>query len=303
MIYDVAIIGAGPAGITSAIYASRAGLKVALIEWGLYGGQLNDTDLIENYTGIRSVGGMELANDMFKQVENMENVGHLLGRVSKVAHDGVNFVTTYGKKEVKSTTVIYAAGVKHKKLGVAGEDEYEGRGVSYCAVCDGAFFKNKRLAVIGGGDSAAEAALYLSNLADKVYLVHRRDTLRAENILQERMEDTPNIEYVLDASTTSISGDGKGIKGLMYDGLGSREILNVEGVFINIGIVPNTLPLKELNVLTEEGYVFSKDSGMRTEFPGLYAVGDLRHDSVRQVVSATGDGAIAVDSLMKDLRK
>lgn len=301
-VYDVAIIGGGPGGMTSAIYASRAGLNVALIEGGLYGGQLNDTDLIENYTGIASIAGMDLAENMYSQVSKLPNVDHIYGLVNEVAHDGSRFILNYGKKVIESLTVVYAAGVKHKKLGVPGEVEYEGNGVSYCAICDGAFFKNKRLAVIGGGNSAAESALYLANIAEKVYLVHRRDTLRAEQVLQDQMKAKANIEYVLEATTTSIAGDKNKVLGLMYNGVGSREIINIDGVFINVGILPNTKAISGLNILDEEGYVVVRE-GMRTPFSGLYAIGDVRQGSSRQIVSATGDGATAIESLMYDLHR
>lgn len=301
-LYDVAIIGAGPAGITTAIYTSRAGLKVALIEKGLYGGQLHNTDEVENYTGFESIKGFELAEKMEEHAQSLDNVDHIYADVQVVKKDDDIFRIHLGTDVIESKTVVGATGVKHRKLNVVGEEDYEGRGVSYCAVCDGAFFKGKHVAVVGGGDSAVESALYLSNIVDKVTLIHRRDELRAEEILQKRLFEKDNIDFIWNANIEEIFGnDTEGVKAVSY--IDKRDVykvksIDIDGVFVNVGVIPVTHMFKHMGLMTVDSEGFLVTVGeMRTVTKGLYAVGDVRRDSIRQVVTATGDGAIASESL------
>lgn len=307
-IYDVLIIGAGPAGITTAIYTARAGLKVGLIEKGLYGGQLHNTDEVENYTGFKSIKGYELADDMQEHVESIENIEHIYGEVQTVRKRDDDIFNIHLETDVlKSHVVVVATGVRYKKLNVIGEKELESRGLSYCAVCDGAFFRNKNVAVIGGGDSAVESALYLSNIVNKVTLIHRRDSLRAEKVLQDRLFEKSNINIIWNAEVNEILGDViTGVNGLSYfdtTGKDYAQSMNIDGIFVNIGMIPVTDMLRSFSRLTvnHEGYMVT-DESMETLTSGLFAVGDVRRDSVRQVVSATGDGAVASEDIIRYLR-
>lgn len=304
VIYDVAIIGAGAGGMTVANYASRAGLKVALIERGLYGGQLHNTADIENYTGFTSVSGVELSMQMEQQTRAQDSIAHVFGDVKSINKNDNLFHIELAKKEVVSKTVVIATGVSHKKLSVVGEDEFEGSGVSYCAVCDANFFKDKRVAVVGGGNSAVEASLYLSNIADSVRLLHRRDELRADKVMQDKMFDTENIEVIWNAQTEEIKGQNGTVAGLVYQDKedSERVFLEAEGVFVNIGAVPETKFLSRSWLVTDhEGFIIT-NSKMETTAKGLFAVGDVRSESIRQIVSATGDGAVASESIVNYLR-
>jgi len=307
-IYDVIIIGGGPGGITTAVYASRAGLKVALIERGVYGGQLNNTEEVENYTGFTTINGTELAEKMEVHVNEQKNVSHIYGDVTDIIKENELFeVQMYlDSTKIRSKTVVVATGVTHKKLGVPQEKKYEGNGVSYCAVCDGAFFRGKDVAVIGGGDSAVESALYLSNLANKVTIVHRRDELRAKKILQERVKQKDNIEIIWNAKTEAFQGEDGKLDRIQYvdNQSGERYYLDVKGVFINIGIIPVTSMIKTniYDIITPEGFIFT-NKDMETNIDGLYAIGDVRDGSIRQVVSATGDGAVASESIIAYLQE
>lgn len=290
--------------MTTAIYASRAGLKVALIERGLYGGQLHNTDVVENYTGFTSISSIELSERMQEHVMAQDTIDTLYANIKKVHKvDGI-FELVTRKGTIKSKTVVIATGVKHKKLGVPGEKEFDGRGVSYCSVCDGSFFKGKHVAVIGGGDSAVESAIYLANIVDRVTIVHRRDTLRAEKVLQDRLFKLPNVKVIWDATVKEITGDGKVSSINLEHGYGGETTeLPVEGVFVNVGMIPVTEPFSSLGIfiLDEEGFVIT-DSRMATIQDGVYAIGDVRSDSIRQVVNATGDGAMASESIINYLQ-
>lgn len=302
-LYDVAIVGAGAGGITAALYASRAGLKVALIERGLYGGQLLNTDTVENYTGFTTIDATDLASNMESHIKAQDGIDHIYGSVRKVTKERKVFHVVLNNRIIQSKTVVIATGVKHRKLDVIGEETYSGKGVSYCAVCDGMFFKDKYVTVVGGGDSAAESAIYLSNIAKHVTLIHRRDELRAEKVLQDRMREIDNIAILYSVHTQEIIGDEKKVTGVAYNyaHLRNRPILETDAVFINIGMIPVTDPFKGLNVLDMDGYV-NTNSYMETIKPGVFAVGDVRRDSVRQVATAVGDGAIAIDSINEYLR-
>lgn len=298
-IYDSIIIGAGPAGITTAIYLARAGAKVALVERGIYGGQLNDTDLIENYTAFEEITGMELAKKMERHSKSMEGIEHIYGDVKSVGRDKKGqFILDLGREKIHGKTLVIATGVSHKKLGAGKEDELLGRGISYCATCDGAFFKGRDVSVVGGGDSAMESAIYLSKIANTVTVIHRRDKFRAEKILQDRAKEADNIHYIYDADTIAFDDERGLVSGVLYKDKNTFEKKNhqTNGVFINVGVVPNTEVFKDLGILREGGFVYT-DKSMKTSIDGVYAVGDVRYDSVRQVVTATGDGAVASESI------
>lgn len=302
---DLIVIGAGPAGMTTAMYASRAGLDVGILERGLYGGQLNNTDLVENYTAFTLVSGEELSNAMESQSLAQEGLEHIYGDVNTVTQINKGFEIHTDDDIIESKSIAIATGVKYKTLGVEGEELYDGDGISYCCVCDGNFFKGKHVAVIGGGDSAVEASIYLSNIVDKVTLIHRRDKLRAEEILQERMFEKDNIEYIWDAQVESFdSSSEEGLEFVKYRDKNNPEkviSLPVDGAFIYVGIEPTTKTFRDLGINNSEGFIITDDK-MSTPMQGVFAVGDVRADSIRQVVTATGDGAVASDSIVRYLR-
>lgn len=296
--YDTIVIGAGPAGITTAIYLSRSGADVALVERGIYGGQLNDTDSIENYTAFEEISGMELAKKMEEHSKSMEGIEHIYGDVKSVEKDKEGIHVDLGKKTISGKSLVIATGVSHKKLGVTKEDDLLGRGISYCATCDGAFFKGKDVSVIGGGDSAMESAIYMSKIANSVTVIHRRKKFRAEQILQDRAKEAENIHYIYDADTLAFDDDGGIVSCVLYKDKKTHEshIHPTDGVFINVGVVPNTDAFDDVGILREGGFIYT-DKEMKTSVEGIFAVGDVRYDSIRQVVTATGDGAIASDSV------
>ena len=303
--YDVAVIGAGASGISASIYLSRAGKKVALIEKGLYGGVLNDTAEVENYTSYTTVSGPDLAEKMEEHVHEQANVDHLYGEVEYVYKQSPHRIDVGMKdNKIQAKAVVIATGVTYKKLDIPGEYKYQGAGVSQCPTCDGNFFRGKHVAMIGGGDSAVEGALYLSNIVDKVTLIHRRDTLRAEKILQERLLERDNVEYVWDAGVEAFKGDYGKLNRVMYldKTSGERFSLNVEGAFVNVGITPVTSVFKGLGILNSEGYV-KTDKNLATYVDGIFAIGDVRADSIRQIVNATADGATVSKSIIDYLEE
>ncbi|HZK01011.1 MAG TPA: FAD-dependent oxidoreductase [Tissierellaceae bacterium] len=296
--YDSAVIGAGPAGITTSIYLARSGFDVAIIERGIYGGQLNDTDSIENYTAFESVSGMELAQKMESHSRSVDGIEHVYGDVNAVEKKDDIFKVDLGDEYIYAKSLVIATGVSHKKLEVEGEEGLVGKGISYCTTCDGAFFRGKNVTVIGGGDSAMESAIYMSKIANEVTLIHRRDEFRAEQILQDRAKEASNIKYIYNAKITSISEDDGIVSGVCYNNKKTFEKLihPTDGIFINVGVVPNTSAFGDLGILRESGFIYT-DKNMKTSVDGIFAVGDVRYDSVRQVVTATGDGAIASESV------
>lgn len=292
-IYDVAIIGAGPAGMTAAVYASRSNLSVCLIERGIPGGQMANTEEIENYPGFESILGPDLSTKMFDHARKF-GAEYQYGDVKGVnkTENGM-FAIQLGNKEVKSHTVIIGTGTQYKNLHVKGESELRGRGVSYCAVCDGAFFKEKELIVVGGGDSAVEEAIYLTRFASKVTIVHRRDKLRAQEIIQKRAFENEKIQFIWNQTVEEIKGENK-VSSVVLKNVQSGETqeVNCEGVFVYVGMNPLSQPFQHLGITNQEGYIVT-DGLMRTSIEGLYAVGDIREKTLRQIVTATGDGSIA----------
>ncbi|PCD05023.1 thioredoxin-disulfide reductase [Peribacillus simplex] len=295
--YDVIIVGAGPAGMTAAVYTSRANLNTLLIERGIPGGQMANTQDVENYPGFAHVLGPDLSNKMFEHAKKFGAV-YEYGDIKEIIDEGrlKKVVTT--NKEFYAKSVIIASGADHKKLGVPGENELGGLGVSYCAVCDGAFFKGRELVVLGGGDSAVEEAVYLTRVASKVTIIHRRDQLRAQKILQERAFSNEKIEFIWNKEVISINeGNGKVKTVTLKDTkTGEQSQFPADGVFIYVGTLPLNGAFKNLDITNEEGYVVT-DEAMATKIPGIYAAGDIRDKTLRQIVTATGDGSIAAQSV------
>jgi len=290
--YDTIIIGAGPAGMTAALYAARSNLKVALIEGGLPGGQMNNTSDIENYPGYANISGPELAEKMFEPLENL-GVEHLYGFVENVEdHGDVKKVIT-ADEEFETRTVIVATGSKHRLLGVPGEEELNSRGVSYCAVCDGAFFRDQDLLVVGGGDSAVEEAIFLTRFAKSVTIIHRRDELRAQKVLQDRAFANEKINFIWDSVVKEIKGENR-VESVAIENVKTGQVTEQAfgGVFIYVGLDPVSDFVQELQIRDQAGWIVTDDH-MKTSVAGVFAVGDVRQKDLRQVTTAVGDGAIA----------
>lgn len=291
--YDVIVIGAGPRGLTAGLYASRANLSVLILDRGIYGGQMNNTAEVENYPGFKSILGPDLAEKMYQGAIQF-GAEYAYGSVEKVEVNGDLKQVITDSETYEAPVVIIATGSQYRKLGVEGEAEYAGRGVSYCAVCDGAFFKDQPLAVIGGGDSAVEEGVYLAKLASNVNIIHRRDQLRAQKILQERAFANDKIDFTWDTVVTRINGDGQKVTSVSTHNkkTGEDGELKVNGVFIYVGVIPLTEPFKELGITDEQGWI-KTDELMQTSLPGVYAIGDVRAKELRQITTAVGDGSIA----------
>ena len=290
---DIVIIGAGPAGLTAGIYAVRAGLKVRLLEKAVPGGQAINTDWIENYPGFpEGIAGFELMDRMRKQVEflgiNVEN-----GEVKEISIKGDIKKVKTDKEEIETKTIIICSGSTPRRLGIEGEEKLIGKGVSFCATCDGPFFRGQEVAVIGGGDSAVQEAIYLTKFARKVHLIHRRDKLRAAKLLQERAFKQEKINFIWNTVPVKIVGKD-GVEGLELKNLKDETIsyLPVKGVFVFIGLIPNTSFLNNQLKTDESGFLIT-DSEMQTSAEGVFAAGDVRSKLLRQISTAVGDGAIA----------
>lgn len=290
--YDTIIIGAGPAGMTAALYAARSNLKVALIEGGLPGGQMNNTSDIENYPGYANISGPELAEKMFEPLENL-GVEHLYGFVENIENHGDVKKVITDDEEFETRTVIVATGSKHRLLGVPGEEELNSRGVSYCAVCDGAFFRDQDLLVVGGGDSAVEEAIFLTQFAKSVTIVHRRDELRAQKVLQDRAFANEKINFIWNSVVKEIKGENR-VESVVIENVKTNQVTEhaFGGVFIYVGLDPVSDFTKDLQIQDESGWIVTDDH-MKTSVAGVFAVGDVRQKDLRQVTTAVGDGAIA----------
>ena len=305
--YDVVIVGAGPAGMCAALYAARGMLDAVVLERGLPGGELLNTDLIEDYIGFESIKGPELARIMADHAKKF-GAQILMDTVESIVKqpDGTFDVKTQLGRTYRAPAVILTAGGTPRRLNVPGEVEYAGKGVSYCAVCDGAFFKGEVLAVVGGGDAAVEEAHYLTKYAEKVYIIHRRDELRASPIIQKRAFKNPKIEVVWNKVVREIQGEPRGVTQILLEDTvaGERSTLPVGGVFIFVGFAPNSGLIKGHFDHDPGGYIIT-DSHMMTSIPGLFAAGDLRVQLVRQITTAVGDAttaAIAVEKYLADWR-
>ncbi len=299
MIYDVIIIGSGPAGLAAAIYAQRAKLTTVVLEKEyMSGGQVVNTYEVDNYPGLPGIGGFELG---MKFREHAEKLGAQFINI-EVKHIGLEDegrvkVVYTDSEEFRARTLILAMGARHRELGIPGEKELAGMGVSYCATCDGAFFKGRTVAVVGGGDVAVEDALFLARGCEKVYLIHRRDELRAAAVLQEQLKKCENVSFVWDWEVVEISGEDhvECIK-IRNKKSGEEKVQDVDGVFIAVGTIPNTGNITELLHLDKNGYIPASEDG-KTEIPGIFAAGDIRTKQLRQIVTAVSDGANAITSV------
>jgi thioredoxin reductase (NADPH) len=295
-IYDVVIIGAGPAGMTAAVYTSRGNLSTLMIERGIPGGQMANTEEVENYPGFEHILGPELSTKMFDHAKKF-GAEYAYGDVQEII-DGEAFKTIKaGGKEYKARTIILTTGAEYKKMGIPGETELGGRGVSYCAVCDGAFFRNKELVVVGGGDSAVEEGVYLTRFASKVTIVHRREELRAQKILQDRAFANEKIDFIWNHTVKSINDENGKVGSVTLASTvdDTEQEFKANGVFIYIGMLPLTKPFANLGILNENGYILTNEQ-METKIPGIFAAGDVREKTLRQIVTATGDGSIAAQA-------
>lgn len=291
--YDTIIIGAGPAGMTAALYAARSNLKVALLEAGIPGGQMNNTADVENYPGYALISGPELAEKMFEPLENL-GVEHVFGHVQRIEDLGDSKKVITEDEVYESKTVIIATGAFHRQLNVPGEAEFNSRGVSYCAVCDGAFFRDEDLLVVGGGDSAVEEAIFLTQFAKSVTIVHRRDQLRAQKVLQDRAFANEKISFVWDSVVEAIHGDERKVTGVTFKNIKTGETSQADfgGIFIYVGLDPVSEFVADLGIRDGSGWIVTDDH-MKTSVAGIYAIGDVRQKDLRQITTAVGDGAIA----------
>ncbi len=302
MIHDLVIVGGGPAGLAAAIYAGRAKLEGFILEKMSPGGQVLITDLVENYPGFpEGITGFELVEKLSAHAQKF-GFGVKNGEVQKIESEGENFkLILTDDKIVTSKTVIVATGATHRKLGVEGEERLTGRGVSYCATCDGPFFRDQVVAVVGGGDSAVQEAVFLTKFAQKVYLIHRRDELRAIKVLQERALSNEKIEFIWDSTVEAIEGKDQ-VESIRIYNKKSGEVTNlpVDGIFIFIGIEPVTGFIRDLVNTDERGFI-KTDEWMRTSIKGVYAAGDCRLKPLLQIVTAVAEGATAAYAVEHDL--
>jgi thioredoxin reductase (NADPH) len=301
--YDVIIIGGGPAGLTAGLYTSRARLKTLLIESGVFGGQMTTTDLVENYPGFPDgISGSELGRLMEEQAKRF-GLESLQDEVVEVRLEGETKKVLTQEGVYLSRALIICTGTEYRKLGVPGEEEYRGRGVSYCATCDGPFFQDGKVIVVGGGDSALTEALFLTKFVRELYIVHRREALRATKIYQERAEANPKIKFIWNSVVQAIKGDSivrlvtvKNVK------TGETREIEADGVFLFIGLVPRTQFLKGLVSLDENGYILTNEN-CETSVRGIFAAGDCRKKLLRQISTSVGDGATAAFAAEKYLEE
>ena len=295
--YDIIIIGAGPAGLTSAIYASRALKKTLVLEAVAYGGQILNTLDIENYPAEEHISGFDFATKLYNQAKDLgtEIKFEKVIEITKTKE----VITTKNKYQAKS--IILATGADNRKLKLENEEKLTGKGISYCATCDGAFYKNKVVAVQGGGNTAVEDAIYLSDIAETVYLIHRRENFKAEEILLEQLKEKQNVKILLNTTVTKLNGENK-LESIEITNNKETQTLNIDGLFIAIGQVPETENFKKIIETNEQGYVIAKED-CHTNEPGIFVAGDNRTKEVRQLVTATSDGAISAIEAIKYIRK
>lgn len=299
MLYDIIIIGGGCAGLTAAIYAARAGKQVLVFESDAVGGQISTSPKVENFPSIKQISGAEFSDNLLAQATSF-GAKLISEKVTEIKDGETKTVITSGG-EYECKRLIIATGVKHRKLGVANEEDYEGRGVSYCAVCDGLFFRDANVAVIGGGDSAVITSLYLSNICKKVYHIHRRDEFRAESYRVNELKSKSNVELVLSSNISSFVGDDF-LQALVVENVNTKEqrSLEVDGLFISIGYSPDSEIFKDVIALDNEGYIIAGED-CKTSADGIYAAGDCRAKSLRQLTTAAADGSVAAVSASADI--
>ena len=302
MIYDVIVVGAGPAGLAAAIYGKRAGMNILVLDSSsISGGQILSTYEIDNYPGMPGVSGEELAQSMRGHCDKL-GVEFARGKVTCIVDKGTTKELITKKATFEGKAIIIATGASNRLLGCPGEDELSGVGVSYCATCDGAFFKDKTVAVVGGGDVALEDALYLARFCSKVYVIHRRDEFRGAAILQEQVKALDKIQIIYDSTVEAINGTDKVESILIYNKkTTTKEEIQLDGVFIAVGNVPNVRGISGLPKQDEAGYIIA-DETCETSIPGIFAAGDVRTKQLRQVITATADGANAITSIGRYLK-
>jgi len=298
--FDVTVIGAGVAGISSAIYLKRAGLNVAIVEKNIPGGQINRTSIIENYPGFTNVTGPDLAYKLYEQVQALD-IPIIFDTVTNIETNN-SIKLHLNKNDIDAKAIIIAVGRKPRSIGLEHENELVGRGISYCAICDGALFKDRNVAVLGGGNSALEEATYLSSIAKKVMLIHRRDAFKAEEALIAEIKDIPNIDIKYNSTITNLvekEGYLKKIE-VFNNEERSKETIEIDGLFIAIGYEPDTEWLQNMKITDDSGYIIV-DKNMKTKIPFVYACGDVIKKDVYQIITAGSEGAIAALSCIKDL--
>ena len=299
--YDLLIIGSGPAGLGAAIYGERAGLKLAVIDRSpISGGQVLTTYEVDNYLGLPEISGSDIS-ERFREHADKLGVTFLMADVEAIEDCGEKKVVHTDEGDYEAKAVILATGATHAMLGVEGEMKLAGMGVSYCATCDGAFFRGRTVAVVGGGDVAVEDAIFLAGICKKVYLIHRRDTLRAADSLQKKLMSLPNVEVLWNSEVSKIQGEDM-VESLVVHQNQTKEetVLEVNGVFIAVGIIPNTEKFKGLVDMDEKGYILADESCI-TSAHGIFAAGDIRKKALRQIITAVADGANAVNSVQNYL--
>ena len=295
--YDIIVVGAGPAGLTAALYAKRANKNVLVLEARSYGGQILYASEVDNYPGIPSISGYDYATALYNQVTSI-GVEVKFETVIRVDEDKKVYTNdnTY-----EALSVILAIGCENRKLGLPRETEFVGKGISYCATCDGPLYKNKDVAVIGGGNTALEDALYLSNIANHIYLIHRRDEFRGEAEYQSKLKKTPNVEFIMNSNVKEFLGKNKIAGIVLEDNDGNTKEIKVDGIFIAVGQQPNNEVFKNVAKLNDAGYIETKD-GVHTNVDGIYVAGDARVKDLRQLTTAVADGSIAATVAIKEMK-
>lgn len=299
--YDSIIIGAGTAGLTAAIYLRRASKRILILEAKSYGGQIINAENIENYPGEAHISGFDFATKLYNQVKDL-NAEVIFEKVVDIKDNGNEKEVITNNNVYKTKTIILATGSDNRKLGIPNEKELIGKGISYCATCDGNFYKNKVVAVVGGGNTALEDALYLSAIASKVYLIHRRDTFKGDNETVNKIKEKNNVEIIYNSRVTNLNCDNKLNSIEIINNLNETKTINVDGCFIAIGRVPENENFSKLINLNETGYIIAGED-CNTNVKGIFVAGDCRQKEVRQLVTATSDGAVAASEVIKYLNK
>ena len=295
--YDIIIIGAGPAGLTAALYARRANKKVLILEAKSYGGQIINAHKVENYPGIASISGFDLATNMYNQVKDL---GAEI-RFETALHISKDKEVTTNKDTYKAKAIILSTGAENRRLNIPKEEEFVGKGISYCATCDGNFYKNKTVAVVGGGNTALEDAIYLSDIAKKVYLIHRREEFRGEKKYSKELKEKSNVELILNSNVTKLNGKNFIESIEVTDNEENSRTLEVNGVFIAVGQSPKNEIFADLININKLGYIES-DDGVHTNVEGIYVAGDTRVKTLRQLTTAVSDGSVAATTAIKEMR-
>lgn len=298
--YDIIIIGAGPAGLTAAIYIARARKKVLVLEASAYGGQIINTLNIDNYPAVPHIDGYTFATNVYNQAKEL-GAEIKFEKVINIENNEIKKVIT-SNNEYEAKAIIIATGCGIKKLNIDNEDKFQGRGISYCATCDGAFYKGKEVGIVGGGNTALEDALYLSDIASKVYLIHRRDSFRGEDRYYEKLKTKGNVEFIFNSNVTKLFGDESLESIEVTNNDNEKKIITLSGLFVAIGRIPENANFSKLIDINQSGYV-NADESCKTNVEGIFVAGDCRVKSLRQLVTATSDGAVAATEAIKYINK